>query len=172
MHRENAIVKMEETAKKKPRPSAAKIAAEVIKEFEGYSSKPYLCPSGIATIGYGNTRYLNGERVTMDDPEIDKKEAEKMLLDTVKFVEKDVKNVLDHKLKDNKMAALISFTYNVGIGALSNSTLLAWVNSNPDYSEIPSQFRRWNRGGGRVLKGLIRRREAEIELWEGISQYI
>ena len=69
--------------KKTPRPSAAKIAAEVIKEFEGYSSKPYLCPSGIATIGYGNTRYLNGERVTMDDPEIDKKEAEKMLLDTV-----------------------------------------------------------------------------------------
>jgi lysozyme len=161
-----------ETAKKKPRPSAAKIAAEVIKEFEGYSSKPYLCPSGIATIGYGNTRYLNGERVSMDDPEIDKKEAEKMLLDTVKFVEKDVKNVLEHKLKAHKMAALISFTYNVGIGALSNSTLLAWVNSNPDYSEIPSQFRRWNRGGGKVLKGLIRRREAEIELWEGTSQYI
>ena len=67
MLQENAIVRME-TAKKKPRPSAAKIAAEVIKEFEGYSSKPYLCPSGIATIGYGNTRYLNGERVSMDDP--------------------------------------------------------------------------------------------------------
>lgn len=166
------IVRMETAKKKTPRPNAVKIAAEVIKEFEGYSSKPYLCPSGIPTIGYGNTRYLNGERVTMDDPEIDKKEAEKMLLDTVKFVEKDVKNVLEHKLKAHKMAALISFTYNVGIGALSNSTLLAWVNSNPDYSEIPSQFRRWNRGGGRVLKGLIRRREAEIELWEGTSRYI
>jgi Phage-related lysozyme (muraminidase) len=59
LHRENVIVKME-TAKTK-RPSAAKLAAEIIKEFEGYSSKPYLCPSGIPTIGYGNTMYTNGE---------------------------------------------------------------------------------------------------------------
>ena len=161
-----------ETAKKKtPRLSAAKIAAEVIKEFEGYSSKPYLCPSGIPTIGYGNTMYTNGERVTMEDPEIDEKEANKMLLDTIKTVEKQVKNVLDVKLKPHKLAALISFTYNVGIGNLSNSTLLAWVNSNPNYSRIPEQFRRWNKGGGRVLKGLVRRREAEVEVWEGTSQY-
>ena len=162
-----------ETAKKKsPRPNAAKIAAEVIKDFEGYSSEPYLCPANIPTIGYGNTMYANGERVTMDDSKIDKKEADKMLLDTVKSVEKQVKNVVEVKLPAHKLAALISFTYNVGIGNLSNSTLLAWVNSNPDYSQIPSQFRRWNRGGGKVLKGLIRRRESEIELWEGTSQYI
>ena len=161
-----------ETANKKPRPSAAKIAAEVIKEFEGYSSEPYLCPSGIATIGYGNTMYANGERVTMDDKEIDKKEAEKMLLDTIKSVEKQVKNVVEVKLPAHKLAALISFTYNVGIGNFSKSTLLAWLNSNPNYSEIPSQFRRWNKGGGRVLKGLVRRRESEIEIWEGTSQYV
>lgn len=141
MHLVNAIVRME-TAKKKPKPSAAKIAAEVIKEFEGYSSEPYLCPSGIATIGYGNTIYTNGDRVTMDDKAVTKKYAEKMLLDTVKSVEKQVKNVVEVKLPAHKLAALISFTYNVGIGNLSNSTLLAWLNSNPDYSEIPSQFRR------------------------------
>jgi len=162
---------MEQTAKTK-RPSAAKLAAEVIKEFEGYSSKPYLCPSGIPTIGYGNTMYTNGERVTMDDPEIDQSEAEKMLLDTIKTVEKQVKNVLEVKLKAHQLAALISFTYNVGIGNFSNSTLLAWVNSNPDFPRIPEQFRRWNKGGGKILNGLIRRREAEIELWEGTSQYI
>ena len=162
---------MEQTAKTK-RPSAAKLAAEVIKEFEGYSSKPYLCPANIPTIGYGNTMYTNGERVTMDDPEIDKAEAEKMLMDTIKTVEKQVKNVLDVKLKAHQLAALISFTYNVGIGNFSNSTLLAWVNSNPEFTRIPEQFRRWNKGGGKVLNGLIRRREAEIELWEGTSQYI
>ena len=162
---------MEQTAKTK-RPSAAKLAAEVIKEFEGYSSKPYLCPENIPTIGYGNTMYTNGERVTMDDPEIDQSEAEKMLLDTIKTVEKQVKNVLEVKLPAHKLAALISFTYNVGIGNFSNSTLLAWVNSNPDFVRIPEQFRRWNKGGGKVLNGLIRRREAEIELWEGTSQYI
>ena len=161
-----------ETAKKKTRPSAAKIAAEVIKEFEGFSSKPYLCPSGIPTIGYGNTMYTNGERVTMDDAEIDEKEANKMLMDTIKSVEKQVKNVVEVKLPAHKLAALISFTYNVGIGNLSNSTLLAWVNSNPDYSRIPEQFRRWNKGGGKVLNGLVRRREAEIEVWTGTSQYI
>ena len=159
---------MEKAAKS----NAANIAAEVIKEFEGYSSKPYLCPANVATIGYGNTRYLNGDRVTMEDKDITKKEAEKMLMDTIKFVEKEVKNVVEVKLPAHKFAALISFTYNVGIGNLSNSTLLAWVNSNSDYSQIPSQFRRWNRGGGKVLKGLIRRRESEIELWEGTSQYV
>lgn len=162
---------MEQTAKTK-RPSAAKLAAEVIKEFEGYSSKPYLCPANIPTIGYGNTMYANGDRVTMDDSEIDKAEAEKMLLDTIKTVEKQVKNVVEVKLPAHKLAALISFTYNVGIGNFSNSTLLAWVNSNPEFTRIPEQFRRWNKGGGKVLNGLIRRREAEIELWEGTSEYI
>ena len=157
-----------ETAKKKtPRPNAAKLAAKVIKEFEGFSSKPYLCPANIPTIGYGNTMYTNGERVTMDDAEIDEKQAEAMLLDTIKTVEKQVKNVLEVKLKAHQLAALISFTYNVGIGNLSNSTLLAWVNSNPDYSRIPEQFRRWNKGGGKVLNGLVRRREAEVSLWIG-----
>ena len=162
-----------ETAKKKtPRPNAAKIAAEVIKEFEGFESKPYLCPANIPTIGYGNTMYLNGERVKMEDPEIDEKEANKMLMDTIKSVEKQVKNVVEVKLPAHKLAALISFTYNVGIGNFSNSTLLAWLNSNPDFPRIPEQFRRWNKGGGKVLKGLVRRREAEIELWEGTSRYI
>ena len=136
---------METVTKKTPRPSAARIAAEVIKEFEGYSSKPYLCPANIPTIGYGNTMYANGERVTMEDPEIDQSEAEKMLLDTIKTVEKQVKNVLEVKLKAHQLAALISFTYNVGIGNFSNSTLLAWVNSNPDFARIPEQFRRWNK---------------------------
>ena len=162
---------MEQTAKTK-RPSAAKLAAEVIKDFEGYSSKPYLCPANIPTIGYGNTMYANGERVTMDDPEITEEQATEMLMDTIKTVEKQVKNVVEVKIQAHKLAALISFTYNVGIGNFSNSTLLAWVNSNPDFARIPEQFRRWNKGGGKVLNGLIRRREAEIELWEGTSQYI
>jgi lysozyme len=162
---------MEETAKKKNR-SAAKIAAEVIKEFEGFESKPYLCPANVPTIGYGNTMYPNGERVTMDDTDITEEQATEMLMDTIKSVEKQVKNVVEVKIPAHKLAALISFTYNVGIGNFSNSTLLAWLNSNPDFVRIPEQFRRWNKGGGKVLQGLVRRREAEIELWEGTSQYI
>lgn len=147
--------------------TAKQLAADIIKRFEGYSSKPYLCPANVPTIGYGSTMYTNGTRVTMDDPDITEEQADAMLLDTIKGVEKQVKNVLDVKLPAHKLAALISFTYNVGIGNFANSTLLAWINSNPDFSRIPEQFRRWNRGGGKVLNGLIRRREAEVALWTG-----
>ena len=143
------------------------LAANIIKEFEGFSSKPYLCPANVPTIGYGSTMYKNGERVTMDDPEITAEQATEMLMDTIKSVEKQVKKVLTVKLKPHQMAALVSFTYNVGIGNLSNSTLLAWVNSNPDFPRIPEQFRRWNKGRGKVLQGLVRRREEEIKLWTG-----
>ena len=147
--------------------TAKQLAADIIKRFEGYSSKPYLCPANVPTIGYGSTMYTNGTRVTMDDPDITEEQADAMLLDTIKGVEKQVKNVLDVKLPAHKLAALISFTYNVGIGNFANSTLLAWINSNPDFSRSPEQFRRWNRGGGKVLNGLIRRREAEVALWIG-----
>jgi len=143
------------------------LAANIIKEFEGFSAKPYLCPANVPTIGYGSTMYKNGERVTMDDPEITEEQATEMLMDTIKSIEKQVKKVLTVKLKPHQMAALVSFTYNVGIGNLSNSTLLAWVNSNPDFPRIPEQFRRWNKGGGKVLQGLVRRREEEIKLWTG-----
>ena len=143
------------------------LAANIIKEFEGFRAKPYLCPANVPTIGYGSTMYKNGERVTMDDDEITEEQATEMLMDTIKGVEKQVKKVLTVKLKSHQMAALVSFTYNVGIGNLSNSTLLAWVNSNPDFPRIPEQFRRWNKGGGKVLQGLVRRREEEIKLWTG-----
>ncbi len=147
--------------------TAKQLAADIIKKFEGYSSKPYMCPANVPTIGYGSTMYKNGERVTMDDPEITEEQATEMLMDTIKSVEKQVKKVLTVKLKPHQMAALVSFTYNVGIGNFSNSTLLAWVNSNPDFPRIPEQFRRWNKGGGKVLQGLVRRREEEIKLWTG-----
>jgi GH24 family phage-related lysozyme (muramidase) len=93
-----------ETVTKKNR-SAAKIAAEVIKEFEGFEPKPYLCPANVPTIGYGNTMYPNGERVTMDDPEITEEQATEMLMDTIKSVEKQVKNVVEVKLPAHKLAA-------------------------------------------------------------------
>tara|TARA_R110000787_G_scaffold69231_1_gene154281 strand:+ start:150 stop:629 length:480 start_codon:yes stop_codon:yes gene_type:complete len=157
---------------KEAKPNAAKIAAEVIKEFEGYSSKPYLCPSNVPTIGYGNTRYANGERVTMEDKNITKKEAERLLLDVIRSVEKDVKSVVDVKLKPYQLAALISFTYNVGIGNFSKSTLLAKMNNCVDDQNLPDEFRRWNKSKGSVLNGLTRRRESEVELWEGTSQYV
>jgi len=157
---------MEETAKTK-RPSAAKLAAEVIKKFEGFEPAPYLCPANVPTIGYGTTIYSDGTKVSMDDEPIDEEKATEELLHHIKKVEKQVNGVLDVNLKAHQKAALISFVYNVGIVNFSRSTLLRKVNHCVDDQNIPAEFRRWTKGGGRVLRGLIRRREEEVELWTG-----
>jgi lysozyme len=154
-------VKKKRTAKK----TSAEIAAKIIKKYEGFMPEAYICPGGVPTIGYGSTMYENGDRVAMDDCKIDRKRGEEILLYFIKEVEQQVKSVLEVKLNNNQLAALVSLTYNIGIGNFGRSTLLAWINSNPSYSEIPSQFRRWKKSGGKVLKGLVARREEEVELW-------
>lgn len=156
-----------EKEKKQPRKSAAKQAADIIKKFEGFESGPYLCPANVATIGYGTTIYADGTKVSMDDDAIDEDRATEELLHHIKAVEKQVNAVLDVKLKAHQKAALISFVYNVGIGNFTKSTLLRKVNHCSDDQHIPDEFRRWTKGGGRVLRGLIRRRESEVELWTG-----
>lgn len=156
-----------EKEKKQPRKSAAKQAAEEIKKFEGFESAPYLCPANVATIGYGTTIYSDGTKVTLDDEPITKEKATEELLHHIKAVEKQVNAVVVVKLKAHQKAALISFVYNIGIGNFSRSTLLQKLNHCPDDQNIPKEFRRWTKGGGRVLRGLIARRESEVELWTG-----
>jgi len=156
-----------EKEKKQPRKSAAKQAADIIKKFEGFESGPYLCPANVATIGYGTTIYADGTKVSMDDEPITNEKATEELLHHIKNVEKQVNAVLDVKLKAHQKAALISFVYNIGIGNFSRSTLLRKVNHCPDDQHIPDEFRRWTKGGGKVLRGLIRRRESEVELYTG-----
>lgn len=158
--------------KKQAKDKSIELAVQVIKKWEGFSAEPYLCPAGVPTIGYGNTMYPTGERVTIEDPKIDKKKGEQILAHFAASVKKQVEGVLEAKLTDNQLAALISFTYNVGIGNLSKSTLLSWINTKPDWDLIPDEFRRWNKAKGRVLNGLVARREDEIGLWTGNSEFI
>jgi len=113
---------------KKKKSTTIDQAIKVIKKWEGFMPEPYLCPAGVPTIGYGNTMYENGDRVAMDDCKIDRKRGEEILIHFVKKVQKQVLSVLEQKLEDHQLAALISFTYNVGIGNLSSSTVLAWIN--------------------------------------------
>ena len=153
--------------KKKTKPSAEELAASVIKKWEGFMPEPYLCPSGIPTIGYGNTMYENGDRVAMEDCKVDRKRGAEILEHFISKVRQQVLDVIDVKLKDYQLAALISFTYNVGIGNLMKSTLLIKLNDNPDDQNIPAEFRRWNKSKGKVLKGLTARREDEVSLWLG-----
>jgi lysozyme len=138
---------------------------ELIKSFEGFYAKPYMCPANVATIGYGTIRYPNGKKVTLSDVPITKETATSYLMDNLTTYEKSVDAFCRDDINQNQFDALVSFCYNVGSTALKSSTLLKKVNANPNDPEIKFEFLKWNRGGGRVLKGLIRRREAEVQLY-------
>ena len=138
---------------------------ELIKSFEGFYAKPYLCPANVATIGYGTIRYPNGKKVTLSDVSITKETATSYLMDNLTTYEKSVDAFCRDDISQNQFDALVSFCYNVGSTALKSSTLLKKVNANPNDPEIKFEFLKWNRGGGRVLKGLTKRREAEAKLY-------
>lgn len=136
-------------------------AIDLIKKFESFSSKPYLCPAHIPTIGYGCTIYPDGRKVTMSDEPITKEKAEALLLDYV--INKILPNIRDLDLTDNQQAALCSLIYNVGFGAFSKSKCYKAI-KNKDWE---TAFYNWNwiKGNGKVLKGLIKRRAEEMALF-------
>jgi lysozyme len=132
--------------------------------FEGLYLRPYLCPAGVPTIGCGSTRYLDGTAVTLTDPPITREHAmhllrERLLRDFLPGVLR-LAGAID---TPGRLAALTDLAYNIGLGNLRASTLLRVVRAGK-WDEAPAQFRRWNKGGGRVLAGLTKRREAEISL--------
>lgn len=138
---------------------------DLIKTFEGFYSKPYLCPANVPTIGYGATYYEDGSKVKLTDPPIDKQRATQLLMNVLVSYEKAVDSFCRDDINQHQFDALMCFAYNVGINALKNSTLLRCINNNPVDAEIRTQFMRWNKAGGKVLKGLTRRREAEADLY-------
>lgn len=139
---------------------------KLIKAFEGFRSKPYLCSAGVATIGWGSTRYANGTKVTLNDQKITKAEADKLFLDTLKQYELAVDAFCRDDINQFQFDALVSFAYNLGPQALKGSTLLKLINNNPnDVVKIAQNFNKWVNAGGKPLKGLIKRRAAEAELF-------
>ena len=137
---------------------------DIIKQFEGFSSKPYLCPAGVPTIGYGATYYLDGRKVTMQDPPITQSQATALLQMMVRNYEAAVNRYVQVKINQNQFDALVSFAYNLGNAALQKSTLLKKLNAG-DYQCAANEFLKWNRAGGRELAGLTRRRKAERALF-------
>lgn len=137
---------------------------ELIKKFEGLRLNAYKCSGGIWTIGYGNTFYKDNTRVKEGDI-ITLDEANELLSVIVSKFEKDVLNVLKTPLNNNQFDALISFTFNLGIGNLSKSSLLKKINTNPNDPSIKEEFHKWNKAGGKVLNGLTKRRQEEAELY-------
>jgi lysozyme len=137
----------------------------LICEFEGFSSKPYLCPAKLATIGYGNTFYKDGTKVTMLDKEITKSEAFEMFKDIADKFAKRVSNCVTSPLNQNQFNSLVSFTYNVGVANFMNSTLLKRVNANHNDPDIRTQFLRWDKVGTKKLSGLTKRRKIEANTY-------
>lgn len=138
----------------------------LIKKYEGFKSKPYLCPAGIPTIGYGATYYPDGRKVTMNDREITEPQALAMLIDHLAdFVKHVNRYTSDINLNDNQFSALVSFAYNVGVGALQKSTLLKKVRISPSDKTIHNEFLRWTTANGKTLAGLVKRRTEESYLY-------
>lgn len=141
-----------------------KLAIDLIKHFEGCKLVAYKCSAGVDTIGYGSTFYENGTKVKPND-KITQARADALLLITANKFAVEVRNVVKSHLNEKQMAALISFAFNLGIGALSKSTLLKLVNTNQNDPRIAAEFMKWVNAGGKPLTGLIRRRKAESQLY-------
>lgn len=138
----------------------------LIKSFEGFSARPYLCPAGVPTIGYGATYYPDGKKVTMRDKPVLEADATAMLRSMLVQYENGVERYVQVPITQGQFDALVSFAYNLGLAALKGSTLLRLVNER-NFVGAAAQFSRWNKASGKVLPGLTRRREAERKLFVG-----
>jgi lysozyme len=142
-----------------------KAGMDLITKWEGLKLSPYLCSAKVPTIGYGSTRYENGQRVQMTDKAITKERAIELFKNTLIQFERDVDAFTTDSVNQNQFNALVSFAYNLGSTALRNSTLLKKVNTNPNDKTIANEFNKWVNAGGRRLQGLVNRRADEVKMY-------
>ena len=161
---------------------------EIIKKYESLHDgdltqiglQPKMCPAGVWTEGYGHAIYYKGKQLRgIENKKLayqlskikTEAEADSLLMKDVDIVELQVLKYVDIPLYQEHLDALISFCYNIGEGNFRKSTLLKKLNSG-DYRGASEEFKKWNRGGGRILPGLTKRRETERELFcEGIDKH-
>lgn len=137
----------------------------LIQEFEGLRLTSYLCSAGVPTIGYGATYYADGTKVKLGQT-ITKEQAVQMLKEHLKQFEGSLIGLLNKtNVNQNQFDALVSFTFNLGAGNLAKSQLLRFVKANPNDPKIAAEFAKWNRAGGLVSTGLVRRRKKESQLY-------
>jgi lysozyme len=123
--------------------------------FEGFYPKPYICPAGYWTIGYGHLCSKDHPSITQEQGEI--------------YLAEDLQDALSGTLRccpgllledPQWLGAIVDFTFNLGAGRLQSSTLRRKINQGT-WDEVPGQLMRWVYGGGRKLRGLVLRRQAE-----------
>lgn len=140
----------------------SKNGLDLIKHFESLQLKAYKCSANVWTIGYGHTKNVKeGDRISQD-------QANCFLMQDLYSVEQAIIRLVKVKLNQNQFDALCSLIFNIGISAFNKSTLLAKLNTG-DYVGAAEQFRRWNKVNNVVMAGLVRRRQAEEDLFNAIS---
>lgn len=140
-------------------------AVELCKRFEGFRAKPYRCPAGVPTIGYGTTRYPTGEPVQLTDTPIDEATAEAFLTYDLERFELAVLRLCPQLSMEPeaRLGAVVSWTYNLGIGNFKISTMRRRLIERK-WDEAADECRRWIHAGGKKLPGLVLRREYEAKL--------
>lgn len=142
---------------------AVTLAVPLARRSEGFRERPYLDCAGVPTIGYGFTRYADGRRVTLADPPI---ELDAAIPRLVSLMQQSVLRALQlcpGADTAGRVAALADFLYNLGETRLAGSTLRRCVNAGR-WELVPAEFRKWRIAGGKIARGLVLRREAEIAL--------
>lgn len=133
---------------------------EIIKEFEGFRARAYICPAGVWTIGYGHTRGVKAGDVVTEQ------QATELLRNDAKEAEEAVTDLVKVELSQWQFDALVSLVYNIGSGNFYNSTICRLLNEGcDDEDRLRHAWCMWKRAGGRTLSGLIRRREKEFKLF-------
>jgi lysozyme len=150
--------------------STSAIGLNLIKKFEGLRLSSYLCAAGVATIGYGSTRYPNGKKVILGEKLSGEKEATQLLLSTLDPYEAAVNKHLPN-INQCQFDALVSFAYNVGTGAFIKSTLLKKAKVNNADPSILDEFLRWNKAAGKKIDGLTNRRREEANLYFSLCKH-
>jgi lysozyme len=141
------------------------MALDTIQQFEGLKLKAYKDSVGIWTVGFGNIFNLDTGNPIKEGDEISLETAERWLKIEVDNLQAKMRKVITVPLNDNQWTALTSLTYNIGFGAFKRSTLLRLLNAGASKEEVAKQFLRWNKAGGKEIKGLTNRRQAEYNLY-------
>lgn len=146
----------------------SKDGLNLIKQFEGVRLTAYKCPAGVLTIGIGHTSAAGPPEVK-PGMTITAQDAYEILQRDLGQYENAINNLVKVTLTQNQFDALVSFVYNVGVGAFQKSTLLKKLNAG-QYDAVPAELMKWTKAGGKELPGLVRRRRAEASLWRGVDE--
>ena len=138
---------------------------DLIKHFEGCELESYRCSANVLTIGYGTTKNV------VEGMKISQHQAEELLMKDLEEFEEYVEDLIGVPVEQNQFDALVAWTYNLGPTNLKTSTLRKVLNKGA-YDDVAEQIKRWNKANGKVLKGLVRRINAEAELFDGNDWHV